>query len=637
LTGKVKKTAVAHAFLFAVALSCLPVPAAGAQAADGEEGARSGADSFLREAQAAYTAGSLPLSRRLLDSALQLSPDYSECLYLRARLELADRATTRAAIEDLRAALRGGSWNETDPDAARHDLADVLITTGALPEALGLLGGLAARHPENQDVPLMLGRLYRRSGDLARAGQVLADAVARFPLDDDLRLLYVDVLRRRGSPGPARDVIATGLNLHPVSLPLMLAAAQGAPTAAARRAAVDRYTGAGGGDPLSAVVALESGAGSASKYLDLFTAQGGLVREDLVERALAAVRGNGPLVKRLTAALAAYSGSRDLDPDGLGWTERWTFRDGAVTGWTRDSNRDGAPPFSAQFVGGTPGSLAYRLPSGTVVTIRYSRYPFIDWTEPRPGVRLFSVPYTQQCVFLLSPRPGAPAGLAPLAAAAITPPSAAQLDAGAYRREETLAGGAAPVRVTELTRGRAVFGEEDTNGDGIMDRRTWYRDGLPARSARAPIPNGPFTVTETWKSGRLAGADFDEDRDGIVEYRELYGPRPMKMWDYNGDGRMDVREYPGPGAGVVRELSTAGNGFFDVRVTWNGPRVVRVERNGVPLSVIADARRGVSWIGPPAPPGAVVDPAQPDGYVRIADREYLVFHYAGVMYAEGVK
>jgi hypothetical protein len=250
-------------------------------------------------------------------------------------------------------------------------------------------------------------------------------------------------------------------------------------------------------------------------------------------------------------------------------------------------------------------------------------------------------------VFLLPPRPGAPTGLAPLAAAVISPPSAAQLEAGAYRREDSgtdarsaadsMPAGTTPVRVTELAHGRPVYGEEDTNGDGIMDRRTWYENGVAVRGSRAPVPNGAFTVTETWKSGALASADFDQDRDGIVEYRELYGPRPMKMWDYNGDGRMDVREYPGTGGAVVRELSTAGDGIFDLRVTWNGPRIVRVQRNGTPLAVTADARRGVSWIGPPAPSGAVVDPAQPDGYYRIADREYLVFHYAGVTYAEGLK
>jgi hypothetical protein len=111
----------------------------------------------------------------------------------------------------------------------------------------------------------------------------------------------------------------------------------------------------------------------------------------------------------------------------------------------------------------------------------------------------------------------------------------------------------------------------------------------------------------------------------------------MKSWDYNEDGKDDSREYRGANGTLVREISTALNGVFDLRISYEGARIVSVTRAGAPIPVSRDAARGVTWIGLPAVAGAVPDTALPDGAQTLGGREYLVFHHEGIAYAEAVR
>ena len=70
---------------------------------------------------------------------------------------------------------------------------------------------------------------------------------------------------------------------------------------------------------------------------------GGLTREDLVERVARAVGASRSLASALQADLSRFTGDRDLDPRGDGYQERWTFQDGSLTSWIRDTREDGVP------------------------------------------------------------------------------------------------------------------------------------------------------------------------------------------------------------------------------------------------------------------------------------------------------
>ena len=146
-----KNAAVPLFLLLAVlALGAAPVAAAQPVAADSS---RLQADTFVEKARAALAAGSLAESEDLLSSALQLSPDYSEALYLRARLELPDQHRTLAAVamifaRPLQAPL--GQSRTRPPPTRRLPRSFFALATlrEALATLLSALAGRASSTPE---------------------------------------------------------------------------------------------------------------------------------------------------------------------------------------------------------------------------------------------------------------------------------------------------------------------------------------------------------------------------------------------------------------------------------------------------------------------------------------------------------
>jgi tetratricopeptide (TPR) repeat protein len=603
-----------------------------------ETASRAQADAFLSEASAALAAGELSRAGSLTESALQLSPSYSEALYLAARLEAEDRPATRAAIEHVRAALRGATWSTTDPAAARQLLISLLTRTGQAGEARREAQRLAASRPEDPRNFLLLARALDKDGSFAAEVRTASDALARFPGADDLRLQAARALARVGRSAEAAALVRTGLKVHPDSLPLLLSSAGLEIDRAQRQSAVDSYLSRGGTDPLAAVLGMESApVRQRSGYLDTFLSLSGLSRQDLVTRVQDAVKGSRDLSTALTDALSRYTGSRDLDSDEDGaWDDRWTFAAGKVTHWTRDTAQDGAVPYEADFRDGLPVWFAARAASGAVTRFSYSRYPWLDRVDLPEGGTWFIVPYSIQCAFLRDTVTPAD-GTAPRIAARFSVPAADALRRGSSRIEEYAADGGTLVRRTDLDHGQKVFMEESLSGDGIMDHRVWFQGGQPQRGSRSLSRDGVFRVSETWKDGKLAAEAIDTDGDGKVDYRETFGSAPVRSWDFNEDGRDDSREYLLPDGSRLRELSTRLNGVFDVRVVTRGARIVSVTRGGKPLAVLADGTRGVTWIGEPAKAPSRPDPGAVNQIQDLSGAPYLVFAMDGILYAEALR
>jgi hypothetical protein len=227
----------------------------------------------------------------------------------------------------------------------------------------------------------------------------------------------------------------------------------------------------------------------------------------------------------------------------------------------------------------------------------------------------------------------------PLATVAL--PSRAQLAAAVWRTEDTRRDSGQLVRRIDAARGVPAFLEEDLDGDGRLDHRVWYRQGSPVRGERDLADDGIFESVETWKDGRLWKSAVDTDGDGTPDYTELAGPRPVRLWDYNGDGRDDARQTFLADGSVAREFSTSLDGRFDLRVVFAGARIASVQRDGKPLAVQVDPRHGLVWIGRAAvaPSGAFpsLDAAPPDGFRLIGGRRYLVFRHEGTLYAEELR
>ena len=611
-----------------------------AQTVDVGIGPVSQADAFLTTARQAMAAGSAAQAASLVSSALQLMPAYSEALYLKGRLEMADRSSTLAAIADLDQAVGSDTWTVTDPDEARRELAALLLRTGQAPRAVTLLKRLVSSHPEDEAAAALLARAYTRTGDAASEQAVLSRAQALFPLSDDLTILQAGLQERQGRRAAARSSIMEALRARPDSLPLLLAAARLAPDAKSRLAAVEAYTQKGGKDPLAAVIALESSPPSPAKYLTLFLDDGGLGHQDLTARAAAAVGRSGAAASALQNALAGFSGNRDLDQDGDGfWEERWTFSNGSPAEWVRDTAEDGLPDYTAEFTAGRVASLSYHPEAGTTLSVQYSRYPFVETVRDAgpTGVTVYDLkPYTLQAAFLQTAPASPIKGLAPVVSSRIRLPAVAQILATAYRSQDLGADGTTAVRTTSIENGRRVYLEEDTNGDGLMDHRVWFQDGQPVRGERSLDGGRTFAVSETWRAGSLVSEAIDTNGDGKIDFRQTFAPRPSKSWDYNEDGVDDSRQTPGPEGTEVLEFSTALDGVFDLRLVFLGPKIVRAGISGATVGITEDLTRGVTWIGEPAPASVSVDGIE-DGIHVLDDTRFLSFSYGGIRYLEEIR
>jgi tetratricopeptide (TPR) repeat protein len=611
-----------------------------AQGVDGAAltGPRAQAEAFLAQARSWMSEGDLPRASSLASLALEMDPNYSECLYLLARVESADRTSTRAAIDHLRKAVRSATWIATDPLQADQLLTELLIRTGQVTEARKVAERLTFLRPEDPRNFVLLARADGKAGATQAERQTLTDALARFPSNDDTRLAAARLLQRQGHIDEASVLVRTGLQFHPDSPPLLLASAEFETDRAKRLSKVELFLAQGGADPLAAVLGMEAApTGQRRKYLDLFLSAGGLSRQLLVARAVNAVKGNESLVATLQDSLKRYSGNRDLDADSEGlWEDRWVFDNGKVTRWIREPALDGVAQYEAEFKDGRPATFAFRDSAGKITQLTYSSYPFVERAK-LPGERtLMLEPNSIHCFFLSPDFAHEPAYDAPRILPKISVPSPEALRHGAYQLEEFEADGHTVIRRVDFASGQPVFMEESTFGDGVLDHRVWYSGGQPERAVRSLRGDGVFQVKEAWKSGRLSVEAIDTNGDGIPDYRQSYDAILMKGWDFKEDGNDVIREYEMPDGTFERDLSTNMNGIFDLRIVFLAHRIVSFTKNGAKVPIVTDAPRGVTWIGQP-PHSGVPNKSLTDCTQAIAGRLYFIFRFAGVVYAEAVQ
>lgn len=595
----------------------------------------SSATSYLDTAEALYAAGEFTAAAKMTATCLEFYPNFSDALYLSAVIKLRDQSETLSGIAMLESALSAGTWFRGNPDAASEALAGVFVRIGKLQEAIGILQPLAIRQPSEPRIILLLSRAYAKgSPDLA--GKTAAGAVSRFPKLADGYLLSSLLAEARGNSESARSAVSEGLRELPDSLPLLLRWAALQEDAGLRLRAADDYIAKGGTDPQAAVIALEAGAKDAQKFLSLFQSWNGPADWDLTRRVALVIAQSADLATSFRATLDAFTGNRDLDRDADGfYEERWQYQSGALVGWIRDENQDGAPEFTVDFVSGRPDTLEIPRQDGGTLTLHYDIYPYIDTANQvdREGTHTYSLtPHTLGCILLDSSGRASNADEMDPSARFFVP-STSDILSAAFHVEEYAVGSSAPFRRMDLAAGQRLFMEEDFDGDGVIDHRVWYSSGKPVRGLRDLGGNGVFGVSEAYRDGRLESIRVDTDGDGKVDYSEQYGATTVKLWDYNEDGMWDGRELPGANGTIVRELSTALNGKFNLQITFKKDVIVSVRKDARNLQVTPDAQRGIVWIGTPRRTVAV-DKNTKDGVVNLGGRDYLVFRFASTVYVE---
>jgi tetratricopeptide (TPR) repeat protein len=558
------------------------------------------ARSCYEQAQSLLQAAAFSEAIRLLESAIEFDPGYSDAWYLLSVIERRDPAGRVCGIEALERAVREDSWDPAGPEdsaeasgvrqTARLELAAELLRTGRLEEAVRHLRLLEpARTPEAR-VPALLARAFLEQGAWAEAGAAAEEGLKRFPHEPELYRLAARALEARGRAGEARRLLDNAGKLLPKAEALLLERARLEPNGGRRLDLLRQYRELKGADPSAAILALEAKAldpKAAADYLEFFLQHGGDRRlEELIEAARL-LRPRAALQDRLRESARGYSGPRWIDRNRDGdWEERYEYREGALQSWVLDRDQDGQPEARAEFLGGpVPTELSLRRGGGEELLLRYGTYPHLDAVSVSAEGR-FSCTGGSGGPAL--PVAGAPAGdgarleyrLVPFRLPADllqieTPivdsfpsrvrfqaPSAealaAKLDPGAlrlhsYRVDEVGSGDGAIRRTTTLLNGLPVSLEEDSDGDGRIDHRVQYRAGAPWSGSRDLEGDGVYEVREEYAGGALVRILWDEDGDGRPEYAEQPGANGSRSWDYDGDGLFDRTETLTPDGSRIQQ------------------------------------------------------------------------------------
>ncbi len=579
---------------------------------------------YFDKAEALYRAGDFSSASEMIAKALQFDPDSSEALYLGALIGFKSQENTLEAIQRAERAAAKATWTITDPDSAALTLAEALVRIGRLDQALPMLQRLSKTKSEDPRSALFLARAYRKSGKLELAEKTASAARSMFPGNEELYLISSELAAASGRKAEARAIVATGLAEIPGGTRLMLRSIELELDPEKRILAVDAYAAKGGRDSLAAVIAMEARQKGREKYYEMFISLKGLARADLWRRVSRLVAGSALLSESFKKQLSGFSGARDLDADSNGfYEERWIYKAGFPVSWEKDANEDGKPELRADFFDGRVSELAFDR-DGMRTVLHYEEYPFLDTAREADGDgtrRYFLIPRTLRCAMTdLS-----------LLTMDFRLPTRSQIMSAAYREEEVQSG-TTTIRAMNLSSGRNLYKEEDGDGDGGIDRKTWYAEGKPIAGKRDLDGDGSFDLTEIYASGALRERRVDADGDGIDEYAELLGNFPSKLWDYNTDGRWDSRETSSAGGTLVREFSTAFNGVFNLRVEFRAGRISSVMRNGQSAPIALDDKTGVVWIG--TRQNAGIRASAKEGIITLGGRRYLVFRYNSTTYVE---
>ncbi len=544
----------------AVVVCLLLVP----PAASGTEADRDIALLYVETAYDAYEEGRLDRARRLADVAREFAPESSDSLYLAALIAAENRRETRSAIELAGRAAERGAWRLFDqlhanvlrarlwnrvgePEEADRILAETHLSP-AMPADLR-----ASSHFERARALDAMGREAERDG-------IVELAADRFP--DDPRFFWF-ALRSEAFPSMEyRRRLERFLDIDARSSygpdvdDLLFEYGMRAPVAKEAAWALEMLEEREWGEARIAELWLEV---DPERALERFVELDGWSDYRTGRELLA--RLDEEAAERLLDRAKSFSGVSTIDNDRDGmWNERITADAGVIERWERDADQDGVAELDLELSGGEPASVRLASPGLPAVELEYEQYPFVS--SARMSTEVGSE------VFVLRPRSVRFETVVDLPASGpLFASDMALADAPrAIERSELVA---ASVRIDLQRDDETVFERvyreggaareilRDANGDGAWDHLILTDGGFATSGVRDLDNDGYFEVAEGYRNGRLVALAVDADGDGDPEVFEREVGVPVREWDLNGDGAIDVREFSWWTDSVIREFPVA--------------------------------------------------------------------------------
>ena len=467
---------------------------------------------------------------RLVEAAIEFDPDYSEALFLKARLLYT--GSPRSSLEEPRKlieeALRYDSWAIGGSSVAKMLLARVYDQLRLYQRQLELLYTVDPARRKAADWYYLTARARLFTGTTGTAGELLEEAGRLFPEDPAIQRLrikhdprYRDYLNRAildpRRPAPEESTLAALiLNRHEELQPL-----------------IDRYLELGYKDLPVLIRMVE---------LDLVSEEWGstdILNTDDVRRweslislarlfpetAETAETESGTAFKEFRNAFSAGLGE---DRDGDGYQDHFYLMEkGSLVEYFADTNQDRVNEIEVRFVDGayapSPAELLYRDET-QLVRIEYTAYPEVALIEIIAEGSTSSYRFAPAALLLdpvtVADWPPAVDVSLPLIL------ERAQLEALSYSHR------------IEATAGSGDFQE-------LWDGRiSTYTVDNQRHVERDFDGNGYAEVREVYRDDRLVLLEFDQEENGIYEYR--YRPVSQREeWDFDQDGTVDYERITG--------------------------------------------------------------------------------------------
>ncbi len=522
------------------------------------------AHEYVAEAALALEAGNDGLASQLLRAALEYDAFSSDALALLGGQLVQEQATTGEGVELLNRAVTLDRFRSVPRNVAIVALATTLHETDRSLESLAFLEGLRVDPEDSRglaaDYAYALASTFAELGERAAADRQVALARDLFPNDPRFLRLALDLepfpsIEHARELNRLADALRNGSDRYGGSpdrgalQEAFLLYAERATTEAERERAVREYIELGGERPRALALLVRFDLAMAVALFDQWEAWRSLelLRDPMFGELLA--------VDQVAATLAEASGEvAERGVDGR-WRERLVVQSGRLVSWDVDEDGDGVSETSVRFSGESPTSLVVANDEG-FMELEYGLYPFVE----SASVALHSGTET----FVLRPRavelhavtslPVRGAALSSLPTlTAVARPSVATLRQAAVRVDITDSSGTLVERRYHAA-GDRVHLARDRNGDGQWDMVEVSSGGVPEQRAVDLDYDGYYEVLEGFRGGQRLVRAVDEDEDGVPELFQREIGVSVREWDINEDGRIDVREFEGWRASVVRDF-----------------------------------------------------------------------------------
>ena len=495
----------------------------------------------------------------VIESFLTHLPTESDLLYLKG-LALPHE------VLSLEKAIQYNSWKKYKETDARLLLAERYLRRRLFPDALSVLQGMKASGESLPEYWRLLARIQFGQGMREEAFLTLRKAMMAFPKDPRFLTLY---FRHRDFVTPDDSILWELVDLKdPHFLEALAEYLCILPDGDQRNTLLQEYLRLGGKDPRVFVP-------RAGIKDDEFEAQwskvkesGGLSRIDVWEQALSRFP-TGKIRERLLEDLHRYSGQMGRDAELDGYVEEVRrLVEGNLTHLAVDSDQDGEWDLVIDFLAQKP----YRMQvtrREEKIQIFFVDYPRVDRVlvqqEGFQKEYRYGIPPFLWKEGPLQLRDGKlPMSLVPVRMETLEPLlTFAFQEAKPYERIETCLP-CKRVRKHLYQEGRILsFQEEQEIRTGETRKRTvTFREGSPIVGFVDLDGDGVYDVRESYVNGVLESIELLAGNR--TAYREFLSME-LKEWDFNGDGKIDAREYAAGRGRKVVEFSSLLDSIFDAR------------------------------------------------------------------------